>query len=321
MKCFVTGATGFIGKHLCKALTSDGHEVSALVRPGSNLKGIMGQPNLSFVYGSLEDLTWTKQIKTSFDVLFHLAINWNRLDAKEDLTLIDSFVAKGLRHLIYFSSICAAGLDLSPQPLTEDNEPKFLNRDFYGKYKWNVEQKILCHSNKKGYDAIIIRPTIVYGPGDSSNLYPLFNAIRNRNLALWNDGLNRIRFCYIGNLIESIIKIVQSSRKGVYTYHVGDSECLTLAQMCEQIAVAFGMRLTYRNHANLLGRPFGFMRFVTNRFQLTNSFATHFNYDKWHRSIEADITRLYIDFPDLKLIPVINALDITTKFYFAEGLL
>ncbi len=321
MKCFVTGATGFIGKHLCKALTSCGYEVVALVRPGSDLKGLMGQPNLSFVYGSLEDLSWTKRLKTSFDILFHLAVNWNSLEPAKDKALFDEFTKNGIGRLIYFSSICAAGLNLSPQPLTEDNEPKFLDRDFYGKYKWLVEQHIHRHAKENAYDAKIVRPTIVYGPGDLTNVYPLFSAIRQGNLALWNRGLNRIRFCYIGNLIDSVLRMAQSNRKGIHTYHVGDNECPTLAQMCEQISSSIGILLACRNHSKLMGRPFGFMRFVANRFRLNNSFATHFNFDKWHRSIEADTTRLHIDFPDLKLTPVINALDITTKFYFAEGLL
>ena len=57
-------------------------------------------------------------------------------------------------------------------------------------------------------------------------------------------------------------------------------------------AVAMNVPFTYRNHGRLMARRRAWLRFVTNRFQLTDSFATHFNYDKWTRAFDANVSRL-----------------------------
>jgi len=165
VRFFITGGTGFIGKHLCKMLSSKDDEVFALVRHGSNCNEIKKLSNLHLIYGSMDDLSWADNLVHPFDILFHVAINWDRLDPKEDQNLINIFAEKGLKNLVYFSSICASGIDLSPQPLLENNKPIFLAKDFYGKYKWDVERYIHQSAANGLYDAAIIRPTIVYGPG------------------------------------------------------------------------------------------------------------------------------------------------------------
>lgn len=296
-----------------------GHEVIALVRPGSDLNGISQLPNVRVAYGEMEDVSWTKGLPHPFDGLLHLAVNWDRLDTGEDQALIDAFASNGMNRLIYFSSICAAGVDLSPQPLTEEMEPIFLDRDFYGKYKWAVEKFVRLRVAEGAFNAAIVRPTIVYGPGDRSNVFPLFEAVRKGCLSLWNHGKNRIRFCYIGNLMAAVAAIVQSERNGLQTYHIGDLECPPFAKMCEEIATSLGMRFRYENHSRITGRTSGWARFVTNRLGLTDSFATHFNFDKWSRRIEADISRLRTDFPDLQFVPVTSAVKATTSSYLKEG--
>jgi nucleoside-diphosphate-sugar epimerase len=317
----VTGANGFIGKHLCKALSARGDELLAVVRPGSNVEYLSELPNIRFLYGTMEQHSWLNELERPLDAVFHLALNYDRLDPEADRALLDKLVEKGTRRFIYFSSICAAGLDLSPQPLCESNKPLFWARDFYGQYKWQVEEMIRARAAKSALDAIIIRPTIVYGPGERANLFQLFEVVRKGNLALWDHGRNLLRFCYIGNLIEAALKIAESNFTGVKTYHVGDLECPSLGEMCELIAEALGMRLTYSNHSLCGGRSRGFLRFVTNRFQLTDSFATHFNFDRWTRRIEADISQLLGDLPNLRFTPVKGAVEITAESYLREGVL
>jgi len=184
-----------------------------------------------------------------------------------------------------------------------------------------VEQYIHKSAANGLYDAAIIRPTIVYGPGDKSNMFPLFESIRKRNLALWDNGENSIRFCYIGNLMAVIRKLTRSPVKGIQTYHVGDPESLTLLQVCEEIAKALGMSFRYKNYDKKFGMFSGFLHFVTNRFQLTDSFATHFNFGKWSRSMEVDISKLLGDFNDLTFTPLSDALNITVRDYKREGVL
>jgi nucleoside-diphosphate-sugar epimerase len=321
MRIFITGATGFIGKHLCRVFSSQGHDLLALVRPGSNLDSISKLPAFRVIPGTMENLSWIRSMNDPVDVLVHAGVDWVRLNLQEDAALIDAFAIKGCRRLIYFSSVCAGGLDLSPQPLREGTAPAFLKRDFYGEYKWDVEQWIRHRADEGVLDATIVRPTIVYGPGDRSNVFPLFDAIRRRKLSLWDHGRNHIRFCYIGNLLAAISAIVKKNETGVKTYHIGDLECPTLAEMCQKIATALGLQFRYKKKALRLGRLLGGWRFVTNRLELTDSFATHFNFGKWSRRIEADISRLRCHFPDMQFTPMARAVKATARSYLKEGLL
>lgn len=321
MKCFLTGATGFIGKRLCRELLERGHEVVALHRSGADLGGVETHPGLRLLPGRIEEPSWLPRAGGPFDVLFHSGLNWDALDPAEDEAIIDAFAEKGLGRLIYFSSVLAAGPDLSPQPLREGNEPQFLARDVYGPYKWRLEQFVARRAREGAFDAFVVRPTIVYGPGDRSNVFPLFDFIRKRQLPLWSEGENRIRFCYMENLIKAVMAMTDATHEGSDTYHVGDLECPTLREMCEEVAHAVGQRLRYRNYARRTGRAAGFLRFVANRLGLTNSSATHFAFDKWARPLEADISRLQADFPALDFTPLAAGLGTTAKSYFDEGVL
>lgn len=321
IKCLVTGATGFIGQHLCDQLLTSGAEVYAQVRSGSDLRGLRNRPGLNLVFGQMSDISWLTSLPQDLALVLHLALDWDRLDATEDARLCEALGRFPLHRMIYVSSICAAGLDLSRQPLSEDNHPSFLERDYYGKYKWEVEEYIRNKCTDGGLSAAIIRPTIVYGPGDRSNVFPLFAGVRKDNLSLWQNGGNRIRFCYIGNLLAFIEELIKDFPHGANTYHVGDLECEPLRMTCKEIAAALGMKFKYTNHAAKRARELSFIRFVTNRLGLTDSFATHFNYDKWSRSIEADISKMQRDFPGLEFTPMPEAVRVTARSYFKEGIL
>lgn len=76
LRCFVTGATGFIGSHLVRRLLRKGHRVAALIRPGANtsrLTDCLGE--IEVVKGSLDQIaSFASQIHSkSFDAVFHLA--------------------------------------------------------------------------------------------------------------------------------------------------------------------------------------------------------------------------------------------------------
>jgi nucleoside-diphosphate-sugar epimerase len=226
---------------------------------------------------------------------------------------------RDLPHMIYFSSICAAGLDLTPQPLKENQEPLLKENDFYGQYKLTVEEKLIEQSQGGGFPVTIIRPTIVYGPGTMTNAYALYKMIANRQLVLWNHGENIMRFCYIKNLINAVIAVSKNIPDQYRIFHVGDSEEITLKQYCDEVAQALGLQLVYKNYSKMLGRALGFLRFITNRFELTKSPATHFLYDTWTRSMNVDISLLKNTYPELEFVPMKKAVQETAEYYCRMG--
>src|SRR5215510_13167875 len=76
MKAFVTGATGFIGGNLVRALLSDGRQVRALIRPGSDRRNVAGLP-IETVEGDLEDQLYLAEQIAGCGAVFHVAAHYS----------------------------------------------------------------------------------------------------------------------------------------------------------------------------------------------------------------------------------------------------
>jgi len=321
MKVLVTGASGFIGNHLCSLLTQQGFKVLALVRPGSDIQKLQQLENVEFIFGdtgSPENLVKTNSLP---EILFHLAADWSNLDAEIDKKFITFLIDNGLKKIIYYSSVCAAGLDMANMPLIETDEPQFLEKDFYGKYKFAVEQYIssLIRANKVA--GVILRPTLVYGPGDTTNIFSLFKAIRLRKLALWEKGKRIIAPCYIQNLNTIAILAVTSDSFKDIVYYVADGEGLSTLYVTKVIAKKMAFKHIYTNKSTLLGKQKGFLIFVLNRFGFTNSFATHFAFNSWTRSYDVQLKKIQSVVDTKLLVPFEQAIEETLSWYKQQNII
>jgi len=154
-----------------------------------------------------------------------------------------------------------------------------------------------------------------------TNVFPLFKMTYDNKLSLWNSGCNRIRFCYVGILVDMTLQLINNEVKGMTVLHVGDAECLSLSGFCEKIAKVMGVKFTYSSFSNIFARSRAYLRFVTNRFKLSDSTGTHFNFDKWSRDMEVDISTFLKAFPDSENRTIDEALSITLDDYRNESAL
>ncbi len=120
MKALVTGATGFIGSHLCEELVKKGYEVTCLIKKTSNLKWIE-HLNLDFIIGDCTDVRSIQDITNGFDYIFHLA-GLTKSCSKKDFFTINTLGTENLiktiseknknsklKRFIYLSSLSATG--------------------------------------------------------------------------------------------------------------------------------------------------------------------------------------------------------------------
>ena len=119
MKCFVTGATGFIGAHLVHELLARGHRVKALVRPGADERGLLG---LKFerVTGDLFDRHQLERELAGCDWCFHLAASyhlWLRqyapmyaVNVEGTRNVLEAAGQAGCAKIIYTSTVGCIGL-------------------------------------------------------------------------------------------------------------------------------------------------------------------------------------------------------------------
>lgn len=175
MKALVTGVTGFIGKHLVKALLKNDWSIRCLARKTS-IRPEEFTDKVEWTIGDLQDKDSLVSACLDVDVVFHLAGAIKAKSANEFLlingegtgNLVCAFLESGKRgaRFIYISSMAAGG-PASRWIVKNEDEPAF-SVSAYGESKLAGEIAVL--KRKKELKCIIIRPSVVYGPGDRESL-------------------------------------------------------------------------------------------------------------------------------------------------------
>jgi nucleoside-diphosphate-sugar epimerase len=180
VKSLVSGATGFIGRQLCRQLAARGDTVVALSRSGASLPGGVPTHALDLTQGEVDD-----ERLQGVDVVFHLAGvahqhasagDYERLNVEASLRLARRAAAAGVGCFIFLSSVKAMGPARDTNPRSEqDCTPP---RDPYGHSKWRAECALREAFDGDDMDVIILRPALVYGAEPKGNLRLLANGVR-----------------------------------------------------------------------------------------------------------------------------------------------
>jgi dihydroflavonol-4-reductase len=182
MRILVTGATGFIGSCLCRALVQQGHQVVALHRPTSILAGLEGLPVHRHVGDMLDPASLAGALR-DVEVVFHTAAPM-RPGAEAQAALeahvlgtrnvLDAARLAGVRRLVHTSSVAALGVPDAPPSRSPQNAPLLDERHTwnyiparwpYGFAKHASEVEVL-QAVDRGLEAVIVNPSAVFGAGD-----------------------------------------------------------------------------------------------------------------------------------------------------------
>ncbi len=212
-KILVTGATGFVGQHLVPRLLTAGYQVRCLCRPTS-VKPADFADKVEWVVGDLNDRASLSAACQDVGVVIHLA---GTIKARQEeqflignthgtLNLLDALDAvNSPAKFIYVSSLSAAGPSSSWQPKTEI-DPAF-PVSLYGQSKLQAEIEVLRRSQQRW--TAIVRPAVVYGPGDRETLI-YYKLARSRLSPRTNPQAKRVSMIYVGDLVELIYLLCQS---------------------------------------------------------------------------------------------------------------
>ena len=166
MRVVVTGATGFIGSHVTKALSKAGHSVLATAREPARLPALASLPGVRLARLDLADRRGWASLLTGQDALVHVALGWGEsgpamleADTAASVALFEACVAAGVGRVVYTSSTAANG---EMDPLNrEDRQPR--PEDYYGATKAATEQFARAYSRRHGLKVRVIRPGYIFG--------------------------------------------------------------------------------------------------------------------------------------------------------------
>lgn len=246
MKALVTGATGFIGSHLCEELVRRDYEVTCLIRKTSNLKWIENL-DLRLVKGDCTDLKSLLDAVDDFDFIFHLAgltkscsaDNFFRINAKGTENLMKAFSEKNknIKRFVYLSSLAAAGPSKNGNPVQEDCIPSPVSD--YGRSKLEGEKAVLKY--KDAIPVTVLRPPAVYGPRDKDMLI-LFKMIKKG--FFFDLGKCYYSLLYVDDLVQGIILAAENKEAEGKIYFVCDNKFYTGEEIAMEISSALDVKAT-----------------------------------------------------------------------------
>jgi dihydroflavonol-4-reductase len=180
MKCFVTGASGFIGSNLVHELVARGHRVKALLRPNADERGLAGV-KFDRVTGDILDRKLLDREMEGCDWCFHVAASyalWMRnyapmyeTNVEGTRNVIEAAGKAGCRRIVYTSTVGCVGLPkkvngkYTPTNEAEPVSDEQMSND-YKRSKFRAEAVAVDLFRKKGLPVVIVNPTAPVGPRD-----------------------------------------------------------------------------------------------------------------------------------------------------------
>jgi len=248
MKCFVTGATGFLGSHVARQLHSKGADLRLLVRRSSRTDNIAELP-AERVVGDLRELESLKRGMAGCEFVFHVAADY-RLWAVNGQELYQSNVDgtrnilqaardSSVRRVVYTSSVATMGFGNNGR-LTDENAPVGLSNMIgdYKRSKFMAEQLVL-DAARGGQDVVMVNPTTPIGERDikpTPTGQIVVDFLKRKFPAYVDTGLNLVdvKDCAEGHLL-AVEKAMPGER-----YILG-GENLTLKQILDKLAAITGL--------------------------------------------------------------------------------
>jgi nucleoside-diphosphate-sugar epimerase len=243
----ITGATGFIGRHVVKANLANGNRVRAFVLPGDVGEAWLRQQGVEVVSGDIRDYEAVRLAVGSVDIIFHAAAivtDWAPKKLFWDVTvggaenICRAAVDAKVSRLVDISTCDVFGTDESK--VMDESMPLRYWGEPYADSKIDAEKVMHRYSKEQGLPLTMVYPLWVFGEGDQTFVPLLADAIIKSELLFWREGAI-VWPTYIDNLVDLLMLISEDERAIGNGYLVHDGESTTLEEFCAGIAKALGV--------------------------------------------------------------------------------
>ncbi len=246
MKCFVTGATGFVGGHLCERLVRDGNDVIALVRPGSK-RHDLAMSGVHVAEGDMNSVNVFAQHAEEAQVVFHLAAitkavrkkDFARVNTDGTANLVAGLVRGGFAgRVVLLSSLAAGGpAEDEKTPRTEGDPDAPVSA--YGQSKLDAEAVL-----RKGLPAscsyAILRPGAIYGPREHE-IYEVLKLVRKHGRAVRFGAGVHVQMTHVEDVVDGLVRMAFQLDAAGANYYINDERVWTFDQIISLAARYFEM--------------------------------------------------------------------------------
>lgn len=326
MKVFLTGATGFVGHHVAKALVSEGADLRLLVRKSSSLKNIEGIPG-DTVVGDLTRPEGFKSALAGCDAVMHVAADyrlWIRdpdamyranVDGTRDLLRLAR--EAGVPRVVYTSSVATMHFRTDGIVINEDT-PVML-ADMVGHYKrskFMAEQQAVAAA-EDGQQVLILNPTTPIGPNDAKPTPTgrIFVDFLNRKFPAYVDtGLNLVDVAEVARTHVCALTRGKPGRR----YILG-GENLTLKQILDKMSAITGIPSPTTKIPFAVAATYAFFEeMITGRFRGKEPRATLEEVRMGRKKMFASSARAQQEL-GFRIVPVYPALRAAIEWFRGNG--
>ena len=257
LRILVTGGAGFIGSHLCERLLEEGHEVFCLdnLLTGSreNLSGISSHPRFTFVLGDA-----CQPFNLEVDAVAHLAspaspVDYHRFPVETMLAnslgthnCLELARKTGARFLLASTSEVYGDPQVNPQPESYLGHVNPVGpRACYDESKRFAEAMTSTYHRLHGTAAVIVRIFNTFGPRmrrEDGRVVPNFitQALAGKPLTVYGDGSQTRSFCYVDDLVEGLVRVIQSDGLAGEVINLGNDSEMTILRFAEVVREMIG---------------------------------------------------------------------------------
>jgi UDP-glucose 4-epimerase len=238
----VTGASGFVGRHLTPVLTGKGWKVRCAVRTNLSSKDEVAVGDI----GPSTD--WSAAV-VGVQAIVHLAARVHRANEEDaiglyraintagTLQLARSAAQAGVRRFVFVSTMLVNGSCTDGRAPFREND-QFTPRGVYGLSKAEAEAGLAQMSAELPMKITVIRPPLVYGPGAAGNFRLLIRAVQSGIPLPLGSVRNRRAFVNVQNLVSFIANRLDSDGDPFDVFLIADKELVSTPEFIRRLAQA-----------------------------------------------------------------------------------
>ena len=258
MKALVTGGAGFIGSHLCRRLLEDGRAVTVIdnLSTGSmdNIAGCMEKDGFEFIEGDACSSVVMEELVAGCDVVFHLAAAVgvqlivdqpvHTIETNIHATEIVLELANKYRKKVLLASTSEVYGKSEQVPFHEDDD-SVLGSTRFSRWSYACSKAIdeflgFAYYDQFGLEVVVARLFNTIGPrqtGQYGMVVPRFveRAIKGEDIAIYGTGKQTRCFCYVGDVVDALIQLMQTEGIAGKIYNIGSDEEKTIEELADLI--------------------------------------------------------------------------------------
>ncbi|RMG40140.1 MAG: NAD-dependent epimerase/dehydratase family protein [Candidatus Dadabacteria bacterium] len=247
-RALVTGASGFVGSRLCRELMEHGYQVRAFCRKGSKTD-VLGSLEVDIAYGDIRDRESIERAMEDVEVVFHIAALFRQAKFPDQVyydinaggvkNVFEVAVNKGAKKVIHCSTVGVHSHIPNP-PANEEED--YRPGDIYQETKCEGEKLALSYLRSGKISGAVIRPAMIWGPGDMRML-KLFRGIARRRFPLIGSGETLVHWVLVDDLVRAFRLAAETDGIDGEVFIIAGERPVKLRYLLEKVAEFYGVKL------------------------------------------------------------------------------